>query len=81
MKLISIRKFDPDSQRSVEQLKKIKIIPAREVIYTEDKREAIIKSIETDMNEIVKKAGKEYKALIRENITADNWQVPGQLLF
>ncbi|HOV26715.1 MAG TPA: transcription-repair coupling factor [Pseudobacteroides sp.] len=67
----SIRKFDPDSQRSVEQLKKIKIIPAREVIYTEDKREAIIKSIETDMNEIVKKAGKEYKALIRENITAD----------
>jgi len=67
----SIREFDPDSQRSVEQLKRIKIIPAREVIYSEDKREAIINSIKTDMNEVLKRAGKEYKALIRENITAD----------
>ncbi|KNY27320.1 transcription-repair coupling factor [Pseudobacteroides cellulosolvens] len=67
----SIREFDPDSQRSVEQLKGIKIIPAREVIYNEDKREAIVSRIENDMNEVLKKAGKEYKALIRENITND----------
>jgi transcription-repair coupling factor (superfamily II helicase) len=67
----SIREFDPDSQRSVEQLKIIKIIPAREVIYNEDKREHIISGIETDLNEVMKKAGKEYKALIRENIAND----------
>lgn len=67
----SIREFDSDSQRSVEQLKNIKIIPAREIIYNEDKRDNIINAIETDLSEVLKKAGKEYKALIRQNILND----------
>ena len=50
----SIRSFDPESQRSVEQLEKITIYPAAETILTKKQLEAGI--------ERLKKEEKEYEA-------------------
>ena len=53
----SIRSFDPESQRSVEQLEKITIYPAAETILTKKQLEAGIERLE--------KEEKEYEAALR----------------
>lgn len=53
----SIRSFDPESQRSVEQLEKITIYPSAETILTKKQLEAGIERLE--------KEEKEYEAALR----------------
>jgi transcription-repair coupling factor (mfd) len=45
----SIRHFDVNTQRSFDKLKNVRIIPAREVLYSDDRLEAIIHEINTDL--------------------------------
>lgn len=45
----SIRRFDTQSQRSIDKLEQVRIIPAREVIYTAEKKDEIIKLIKKDL--------------------------------
>lgn len=52
----SIRSFDPDSQRSLDKLDSVTIIPAVEAVYTKSKRAEIIKTLEKQL----KKAKDEY---------------------
>lgn len=51
----SIRRFDVLTQRSIDKVDSIKIIPAREVIYPENELEKIIKTIEKDLEKYIKK--------------------------
>ena len=51
----SIRKFDVNTQRSTEALESVRIIPAREIIYTEEKKPGIIKAISSDMAGMTKR--------------------------
>ena len=48
----SIRSFDPESQRSVEQLEKITIYPAAETILTKKQLEAGIERLEKEEKRI-----------------------------
>ncbi len=50
----SIRQFDTNTQRSVGKLKSVRIIPAREVIYPQDKMDQIRHKVSVDL----KKQGK-----------------------
>jgi transcription-repair coupling factor (superfamily II helicase) len=45
----SIRLFDPQSQRSIDKLDCVRIIPAREVIYMQGQKEKIISRIESEL--------------------------------
>jgi len=45
----SIRSFDTLTQRSVDSVERVRIIPAREVIYPADKTDAIIARIEKEL--------------------------------
>lgn len=65
----SIRSFDPESQRSVEQLEKITIYPAAESILTKKQLEAGIERLE--------KEEKEYEAALRANIRLKKHPVSG----
>jgi len=62
----SIRRFDTNTQRSVDSIKNARIIPARELIYPPEKKESIIKAIREDLA----KAGKKNTALYQK-ISAD----------
>lgn len=53
----SIRYFDTQSQRSVDKLEEVRIIPAREVIYPPERREEIIQSIRSEAK-AVKRGGR-----------------------
>lgn len=66
----SIREFNVDSQRSTDKLERVKIIPAREIIFPMEKREDIVKGIENDLAELVKKVRTE-KAAVQEKIMGD----------
>lgn len=52
----SIRRFDVNTQRSVDMLEKARIIPAREAIYPDDRMEQIIRSVRSDLASLGKKA-------------------------
>lgn len=70
----SIRSFDVLSQRSVEKLKNIKITPAREVVYSIEKREDIIGRIEKDLEKVARRSrqdGADYIKRLEEKIAAD----------
>ena len=71
----SIRSFDLMSQRSVEKLESMKVIPAREVIYTAEKRASIISSIKNELKEHIQKLGKknnqEHGAQLVSKVEAD----------
>lgn len=45
----SIRRFDIQTQRSVDKIESVKVVPAREVIYTPGKRDEIIRQIKDDL--------------------------------
>lgn len=65
----SLRIFDVMTQRSVDRLDSINIIPAREVIFSQDMLENIISEIKTDLAEFEgSSAGSEHKEKILSDI-------------
>ena len=54
----SVRSFDVQSQRSVDKLKRVRILPAREIIYPPEKKEFILKCIENGLREYIAAAEK-----------------------
>ena len=57
----TIRSFDVESQRSIEDLKEIAIYPAREVILTDKARELGIKRIKSESKKVYEKLRAEMK--------------------
>ncbi|MDO5713047.1 MAG: transcription-repair coupling factor [Tissierellia bacterium] len=51
----SIRSFSPDTQRSLEILSEVEILPVREYFITDTIREALIKNLEKDLQNSKKK--------------------------
>lgn len=51
----SVRKFDTLSQRSIDKIDNARVIPAREVIYLPENRDAIIGRIEDDLADQIRK--------------------------
>jgi len=45
----SVRSFDPDTQRSVDRVQKVRIFPARDIIYAGEETEIIIGRIMADL--------------------------------
>ena len=52
----SIRRFDVNTQRSTGKIERVRILPAREIIYEPEKKGDIIKSIGSDLAQIGKKS-------------------------
>lgn len=71
----SIRKLDVVTQRSVDRLEGVKILPARETVYTVEKRDEIVTRIEKELAEQIKKAAgqdhSEYVQKIKSRIESD----------
>jgi transcription-repair coupling factor (superfamily II helicase) len=71
----SIRSFDILSQRSIDKLSSVRIIPAREIIYTLNQRELITKGIQNDLFEYTKKIGNkngaDYLKQVKSKIQSD----------
>lgn len=70
----SIRRFDTMSQRSTDNLESIRVIPAREVLYSEEQRTQIISSIQKDYKAQLAKIDKkseEYIRLLKARIGGD----------
>lgn len=65
----SIRAFDAESQRSLENRKSTVIIPCREIIIGASERERLIKYLKNELKKIGRKSG-DYEKL-EENIKAD----------
>lgn len=59
----SIRSFDVESQRSIENLPEVLIYPATELILTEDRKAAGLKAIEKD--------SKNYEAVLRKQMKTE----------
>ncbi len=51
----SIRSFDVNTQRSTGQIESVRIIPAREVIYSLEMKDKIIKAVKSDLEQAGKK--------------------------
>ncbi|MDQ2086522.1 transcription-repair coupling factor [Herbivorax sp. ANBcel31] len=54
----SIRSFDVASQRSLERIERVTVLPAREVVYNANKRDDILNAISDSLNQYLKKIGK-----------------------
>jgi len=76
----SIRRFDTMSQRSVDKLERVRIIPARDIIYPQSIKESIINYIKADLDEHLKKISRksdgeksdaEYIKSLREKVGSD----------
>jgi len=71
----SIRTFDVISQRSLERIEEIAILPARELIYDDKRRDEILDKISNSLNEYLKKLSKKdvegFKEKIEEKIKGD----------
>ncbi len=71
----SIRSFDVISQRSLEKIKEVTILPARELIYDSERREEIINKISHSLNEYLEKLSKKdvkgFKNKIEEKVKGD----------
>lgn len=57
----SIRSFDVESQRSIEQVKKLLIYPASEIVLDSDRLVTGLKKIDLDMKEFSNKLREEFK--------------------
>lgn len=74
----SIRLFDVNTQRSTGQIESVRIVPAREIIYTDERKNEIIAAIKADLAI----AGKKNTNLARK-VSADmeffeeSWYFPG----
>lgn len=81
----SIRKIDISTQRSSDKLKSIRIIPAREIIYKPAKRDDIVKHIEDDIEELIKKTPiknqKEHIKEIKAKIGSDLEKIKSEYYF
>lgn len=81
----SIRSFDVMSQRSLERMEDITILPARELIYDAKKREKILNRISQSLNEHLKKLSKKdvegFKEKIEEKIKSDMEKFKEQYYF
>jgi len=66
----SIRTFDIMTQRSIDKLENVKIIPARDVIYPSEKLESIIKHIQEDLSSQIKKISGENESGFIKKIKA-----------
>jgi transcription-repair coupling factor (superfamily II helicase) len=62
----SIRRFDVNTQRSVDRLESARIIPAREAVYPEERVEQIVRAVRSDLAGLGKKA-----AGLGQKISAD----------
>lgn len=70
----SIRKFDILSQRSTDNLDKVRVIPAREVLYSIEQKSGIVSRIYRDFEEQLAKLGKkneEYRRQLETRIRGD----------
>lgn len=68
----SIRTFDADSQRSIEKLDSIRLLPATEIILTEAQRIRVAERLETALANSLKKVKKpELQELLLSNIQYD----------
>lgn len=47
----SIKLFDPDTQLSLREIQRARIIPAKEIIYDEDRRQQIVESYKSKLTE------------------------------
>lgn len=67
----SIRSFDPDTQRTVENIDSVRIIPVTEAIYSPRRREEIILELERRLKSAQRKgAESEYAVQLRGDIEA-----------
>ncbi len=66
----SIREFEVDSQRTIENIDKVRIIPATEALYTEKRRDEIILELERrlESSKKRKKASDEYISNLERDI-------------
>lgn len=71
----SIRTFDIITQRSVEKLEAVEIIPAREVLYPAGNKESVIQNINADLKQYLKKIdnknNQDFEIFIRTKIEGD----------
>jgi len=69
----SIRSFDIISQRSVDSMDSVRIIPSREVIYDEKTKQSVIDALRKDLKEIADntKLDKEFVQNLKSNINND----------
>lgn len=81
----SIRTFDLLTQRSIDKLEEIRIIPAREVIYKFENLEVIIGKIENDLEQYIKKintkSNTEHINHIKTKVSADIERMKSQNYF
>ena len=63
----SVRHFDVNTQRSFDKLQKVRIISAREILYSDDRLDAIINEINNDLAKHSKKSP-ELSGKIKEDI-------------
>lgn len=63
----SIRVLDSNSQRSIENISNVSIFPMRELVYTQDKVDNAIKSLEAEIKS-VKNPSDRLREIISENI-------------
>jgi transcription-repair coupling factor (superfamily II helicase) len=64
----SIRRFDPESQRSVERMEEAVVTPSREIIYTHEMKSEIIDKMQKSLEEYGKRTG---GLKLSERINAD----------
>jgi len=69
----SIRNFDIYTQRSMDKLDEIRILPARDIIYTREQRKDIIENIRDDLKNHLKglKNKAEHAKLLEEKVLSD----------
>lgn len=69
----SIRFFDKDSQRSLEEIERFRILPARDIFYREDESEKIFFNMKQKAGEceIIERAQNDYLYSIQDKFWAD----------
>lgn len=74
----SIRQFDVNTQRSTGRADRVRILPAREIIYEREKKKDIIRSISSDLTQTGKK-GHNFAQRINADIERfkEDWYFPG----
>lgn len=69
----SIRTFDITTQRSIQKLSEVRIIPAREIIYTPESRPGILQRIEESLKRCLSKTknNREFSEQLKSRISHD----------
>ncbi len=68
----SIRSFDADSQRTIENIEYVRIIPVTEALYSVKRREEIVLELERRLKNAQKKGNSEYTDTLRTDIESFN---------